>query len=124
LRLDHVGAVILPRGEASLDSAEFQNGAVEPAIPIQAIASRTVLLREMPRVAVKKNACTQARFPMRKSEPRSAVRDFAGYETTVDLLPPLLSRAIAKARARRPHCRLRNCPITRLPEPIPSLMSI
>src|SRR5438034_4898072 len=99
---DHVGAAVLRRDESSRDSVAFQSGAARLATLIQAIAMRSVPLLEMPGAEATKNVCNQECFPRRNLGPHSATRDFAKYAMAVDLLLPLLSLAIAKARAGLP----------------------
>src|SRR6266403_233549 len=96
---DHVGAAVLRRDESSRDSVAFQSGAARLATLIQAIAMRSAPLLEMSGADAPKNVYNQECFLRRNLEPHSAARDFAKYEMAVDLLLPLLSLAIAKARA-------------------------
>src|SRR5438270_3943097 len=98
---DPVAAAILRSELSSARLAVFQGGAAKPAIPIRATATRSLLLREMPDAAARKNACNQATFPKRNLQPRSAARDFAKYEMAAGLPPLLLSRATATARVIR-----------------------
>src|SRR5260370_31860559 len=98
---DPVAAAILQSELSSLRLAVFRSGAAKPAIPIRATATRSLLLHEMPDAAARKNACNQAACPKRNLPLHSAARDFAKYEMSAGLPPPLLSRALATARVTR-----------------------
>src|SRR5215469_8215067 len=83
-------------------SAAFRIGAVEPANPFPANLVRAGPLREKPAGGDQKNVCNRAFRRARTFQMTGSARDFAGCETEVDRLLPLLFRANSKARAKPP----------------------
>src|SRR5712692_7311788 len=95
--------LVTPRFVAQLPrSGGFQSGVARLAIPCPAIAMRSAPHREMRAAGEVRNICNQARFPQQNSRPRATVRDSAKYEMVADRPLPLLSPAIATARATPP----------------------
>src|SRR6266571_5358941 len=96
---DHADAEALLRDESFPDVVASQTAAAEPATATQATLVRFAQLLEMPAAGVRKNVCSQVFLPRRNLWPHPGVRGFAKYERAGGLPLPLLSLAIAKARA-------------------------
>src|ERR1700693_5544686 len=96
-------ALATPRFVARLPgSGGFQGVVARPAIPLPAIALRSVPHRKMHAGGGVRNTCNQARFRQQNSRLRAPVRHSAKYEMAAGPLLLLLSPAIARVPAGPP----------------------